>query len=149
MKKLVFLAGIALAAPAFAQSTATPSAAPMAAPSTVPAAEAPAPAAETAPATEAADPAAAPATAAAPAPTDPKAILASEFPNYDKDKSGALDKTELTTWLTALQDAQPNKPTLTPEQKTAWLDKSFTDADADKNGSVNLAELQKHLVPAA
>lgn len=135
MKKFAFIAGIALAAPAFAQSTATPAAAPMAAPTTA----TPAPAAAT------------PAPAPAAAPSDPASILKTEFPNYDKDASGALDKSEMGAWLTALRNAQPAsaKTTLTPAQQAEWLGKSFTDADSDKSGTVNLAELTKHLIPAA
>jgi secreted Zn-dependent insulinase-like peptidase len=128
MKKFAISAVALLATPAFAQIPAAGPTAPASAPAAATAAQA------------------APAEAAAP--TKPADILKVEFPTYDKDATGNLDKSELSAWLTALMERSPPKTPLTAAQKTAWLDKSFKDADADKSGNVNLAELTKHLIPA-
>jgi len=47
--------------------------------------------------------------------------------------------------MTALKAANPQKTAMTSEQETAWLNKSFTDADKDKTKSVTLAELTNYL----
>lgn len=87
--------------------------------------------------------AAPPATAAAPA--DPATILKNEFPTYDKDGSGELSKEEFSSWLTALRNAAPQKTELTADQEGQWLNKSFGEADADKNKTINLTELTAYL----
>lgn len=86
------------------------------------------------------------ASSAAPAstPSDPKAIIASEFPTYDKDSSGGLNKAEFDTWLSALKDKSGGTP-MAEKDKTSWLKTAWTTADKDKDKSVSLAELTDYL----
>lgn len=130
MKVLIFLAGAAaLATPSIAQMNAPSTATPP--PSTAPSAAPPV-----------SDPMAAQ-TAPAAAPSDPKAIIAAEFPTYDKDGNGTLSRAEFDAWLMALKEksGQPMKP----GEQTAWLKTAFATADKDKDKSVSLAELTTYL----
>lgn len=134
MKTLLIAASaIALSTPAFAQmepssptpSTTTP--APMPGQSTTPTDVAPAQ----------------PAT-----PADAKVLIASEFPAYDKDTNGTLDKTEFVAWMGALKSKSDPKPMPVAEM-TKWSDGAFASADKDKSKSVTLAELQNFLTAGA
>ena len=132
MKALLIAASaMALATPALAQTTG--SAAPLATPpadTAMPASSTPAP------------------DAAAPAPaSDPKAIIASEFPTYDKDGNGALARTEFEMWMTALKEKSGDKA-MKPADKSAWLKTAFTSADKDKSKGVSLSELTDYLTAA-
>lgn len=132
--KTVLLAAsmIALASPALAQTTGP-------APASPPTAT-PMPESSAAP-----QDSAAPAAAAA---SDPKAIIASEFPAYDKDADGALNRVEFDTWLTALKE-KSGDTAMKPADKTSWLKTAFTTADKDKSKGVSLAELTDYLTAAA
>ncbi len=125
---LIAVSMIALASPALAQMTGP-------APSTPPA-SAPMPQSS-----------AAPQDSAAPA-SDPKTIIASEFPTYDKDANGALSRAEFDTWLTALKE-KAGETAMKPADKTSWLKTAFTTADKDKSKGVSLAELTDYLTAAA
>ena len=132
MKTLLIAASIAaLASPAFAQMAGPTPATPPAS-SVMPA---PAPAQDSA------------APAAAEPASDPKAIIASEFPTYDKDANGALSRVEFDTWLTALKE-KSGDTTMKPADKTSWLKTAFTTADKDKSKGVSLAELTDYLTAA-
>ena len=86
---------------------------------------------------------------AAPAPTDPAAILAAEFPFYDKDKSGDLSKIEFSDWLITLKTkSAPASATPDVKADTKWASDSFVKADTDKSKTVSVAELTTHLLPA-
>jgi hypothetical protein len=132
MKSVLIAASmIAMASPAWAQSTGpTPSSPPASTPMPQ----------SSAPAQDSAAPAATPAS-------DPKAIIASEFPTYDKDANGALSRVEFDTWLTALKE-KSGDTTMKPADKTAWLKTAFTTADKDKSKGVSLAELTDYLTAA-
>lgn len=88
-------------------------------------------------------------TAANPATTQSEvaAVVAREFPAFDKDGSGALDKAEFSAWMTALRKAA--EPTFQAEsaEATAWTDQAFAQADVDSNAAVNEAELTAFLTP--
>lgn len=92
-----------------------------------------------------ASPAPAASEAPASAPSDPASIIRTEFPVYDKDANGSLNKAELATWLKALKSASPDAKPMAPADETKWIDTSFTDADADKSASVSVAELTTYL----
>ena len=79
---------------------------------------------------------------------DPKALIASEFPTYDKDTSGNLDKTEFAAWMGALKAKTDAKPMPAAEMKK-WSDGAFATADTDKSKTVTLAELQTYLTKSA
>jgi hypothetical protein len=167
MKYLLGVTALALSTTALAQTTTTTtSATPPAATTATPAAPATAPAQSTTESTTvtttapttAADAQATTSTTqstttaqAAPAPTpaaDPKAVLAQQFPTYDKDGNGTLSQTEFAAWLGEMKTAQ-NTEKLTPAQISKWANDSFAKADKDKSKSVTVAELQGFLVPAA
>ncbi len=106
----------------------------------------------------AADPAANAATRAAqPAQSTPSApanqasqvatIVESEYPVYDTDKSGELDRAEFSKWLLALkqQEMQASGKTLPQAELTAWVSAAFQTADADKSGMVSKSELTTYL----
>lgn len=167
MKYLIGAAAIAMSTAALAQTTTTTTSATPPAATTAPAT---APAASTTESTTTtttapanpADPAGPQATTsttqattttaqAAPAPTpaaDPKAVIAQQFPTYDKDSNGTLSQTEFAAWLVEMKTAQ-NSEKLTPEQISKWANDSFAKADKDKSKSVTVAELQGFLVPNA
>ncbi len=81
-------------------------------------------------------------------PSDPKALIASEFPTYDKDANGSLSKTEFATWIGALKAKTDATPTPAAEM-TKYTDGAFATADTDKSKSVTLAELQTYLTAGA
>ncbi len=87
-------------------------------------------------------------TTTAPVPADPKALIASEFPTYDKDANGVLDKTEFATWMGALKAKSGEKPMPLAEQ-TKWTNGAFATADKDKSKSLTLVELQTYLTAGA
>jgi hypothetical protein len=87
-------------------------------------------------------------TTTAAAPADPKALIASEFPTYDKDGNGVLDKTEFATWMGALKAKSGEKP-LSAAEQTKWTDGAFSTADKDKSKTVTLVELQTYLTAGA
>lgn len=78
-------------------------------------------------------------------------IVDSEFPAYDANSDGQLDKAEFARWMVALKD-QEMKATgkaLTPAEVSTWANGAFTTADADKNISVSKPELINYLSAGA
>ncbi|MEP6785750.1 MAG: EF-hand domain-containing protein [Sphingomonadales bacterium] len=139
---LIAVSAIALSTPAFAQmepSTTTKQSTTTTVPTPTPAA----PAAATSQ-TETTTTTTAPVTA----PSDPKALIASEFPAYDKDGNGTLDKTEFAAWMAALKAKTDTKPTPAAEL-AKWTDGAFVTADKDKSKSITLVELQSYLTAGA
>jgi hypothetical protein len=94
---------------------------------------------------------AAPADAQAATPASPAnsvaAIVDSEFPAYDTNKDGQLDKAEFEKWMIALKDQEMKATgkTLPPAEVSAWANGAFTSADADKSTAVSKAELVTYL----
>ena len=82
------------------------------------------------------------------APTDTVAsIVDSEFPAYDANGDGQLDKTEFSRWMVALKDQEMKSrgEKLSAADVTAWADGAFKTADADKSTSVSKPELITYL----
>ncbi|KEQ54036.1 EF-hand domain-containing protein [Sphingobium chlorophenolicum] len=74
-------------------------------------------------------------------------IVDTEFPAYDQNHDGQLDKAEFSRWMVALKD-QEMKATgssLAPAEVTAWADGAFVTADTDKNATVSKPELIAYL----
>ncbi|MCI4589903.1 EF-hand domain-containing protein [Sphingobium sp. BYY-5] len=74
-------------------------------------------------------------------------IVDSEFPAYDTNSDGQLDKAEFSRWMVTLKD-QEMKATgkvYSAEQVTAWANGAFTSADSDKNTTVSKPELIRYL----
>lgn len=148
LKYILLGTAMCIAAPAMAQETPAPDTQMQ---DQQPVTE-PAPAAQDAPMpAEAASPTTpAPATAAAqPASQQDQVatIVNAEFASYDANKDGTLDQAEFATWMVALRvKAQPEFVAESPEGK-AWVTAAFTQADKDKNASVNAVELTSFLTP--
>ena len=140
MNKLtIALGAVALATPALAQTTSAP-VAPAAPPAT------------SAPTTANPDPTTAGAPAAgapvAAAPLGPAAIIATEFPTYDKDGNGSLSSAEFDGWMIALK-TKSGAPTMKPAEQKTWLSGAFTTADKNKDKAVSQAELTTYLTAGA
>lgn len=139
MKKLLLAAATLVVAPVSAQTVAP---AAQTAPAPLPASAAPSPAA--------------PATSAPVPTTTPKpvtsagevaAIVAREFPAYDKDANGGLSAKEFDDWMVKLKAiADPTTRADAPSTRT-WLGAAFAQADLDKSRTVTLAELTGFLSP--
>lgn len=124
---------------AVAAQAATPQPAPVVQPAPAPVAS-PVPPATTAPV---ATPAPAP---PAPAPDVP-AIVAREFPAYDKDRDGSLSRAEFADWMVRLKTiADPSTRADAPSTQT-WLGAAFAQADADKSKTLTVVELTGFLLP--
>lgn len=74
-------------------------------------------------------------------------VVQSEFPSYDADKSGQLDKMEFSKWLTALkeQEMKATGKSLPATEVKAWSEAAFVTADADKSTTVTQIELTTYL----
>lgn len=79
--------------------------------------------------------------------TNVAAVVESEFPTYDADKSGSLSKAEFAKWMTALkkEEVKSTGETLSDSKIAAWANGAFASADKDKNRKVSKAELIGYL----
>lgn len=138
-RTILMTTAIALAAPAMAQTAAPAGASPTE--GTTPVAPQ-----EAMPASPSASQSATPAQPANPA-NSVATIVDTEFPAYDANSDGQLDKAEFGKWMVALKDQEMKATgkTLPPQQVTAWADGAFTTADKDKSSSVSKAELVAYL----
>lgn len=92
--------------------------------------------------------AAAPSQSSAGTPADTVAsIVDSEFPAYDANGDGQLDKAEFSRWMVALKDQEMKSSgeKLAAADITAWTDGAFKTADTDKSISVSKPELITYL----
>ncbi|KFG91108.1 Calcium-binding EF-hand [Sphingobium herbicidovorans NBRC 16415] len=83
-----------------------------------------------------------------PAPADSVAsIVDAEFPAYDANSDGELDKAEFSRWMVALKDQEMKSSgqKLAPPEITAWADGAFATADKDKSMAISKAELISYL----
>ncbi|WP_294283857.1 EF-hand domain-containing protein [uncultured Sphingomonas sp.] len=158
MLKYALLAGVmTVASPALAQQT-TNTAPTQATTQTAPQTQAPAGSAVTDAqpaatpmdsATAGAAPADATQTAAAqPAATQPAtgadqvaSVVETEFPTYDANKDGKLEKAEFASWMVKLKQASDPKATATDAKTKSWVNSAFAQADKDKSKSVSKPEL--------
>ena len=78
---------------------------------------------------------------------DVAAVVDSEFPTYDSDKSGDLSKTEFSTWMTTLKKAEAatTGQALGDQEIAAWAGAAFAMADQDKSKAVSKTELVTYL----
>ncbi|MCI1141594.1 EF-hand domain-containing protein [Sphingomonas sp. WKB10] len=158
MLKYALLAGVmTVASPALAQQT-TNTAPTQATTQTAPQSQAPAgsPVTDAQPAatpmdsaTAAAAPADATQTAAAQTATTQPAtgadqvasVVETEFPTYDANKDGKLEKAEFASWMVKLKQASDPKATATDAKTKSWVNSAFAQADKDKSKSVSKPEL--------
>lgn len=78
---------------------------------------------------------------------DVAAVVDSEFPTYDADKSGELSQAEFSTWMTTLKKAEiaTTGQKLGDNEITAWAGAAFVMADKDKSTAVSKTELVSYL----
>ena len=87
-------------------------------------------------------------TTVAATPNDTKALIASEFPTYDKDSNQMLDRAEFGAWMMALKVKTGEKP-MAAAELTKWTNGAFGTADKDQSKSLTLAEVQTYLTAGA
>ena len=76
-------------------------------------------------------------------------VVNTEFPSYDKDKSGTLNESEFGAWMIALKEkSDPSTKPDSPATK-AWVDQAFASADKDKNKVLTKSELTGFLSQGA
>jgi hypothetical protein len=79
-----------------------------------------------------------------------KEVVSAEFPTYDADKSGDLNRAEFGKWVTTLREqtmAQQGKASsMTEPEKASWIKNAFTKADTDKSKKVSQSELETFLL---
>lgn len=78
---------------------------------------------------------------------DVAAVVNSEFPTYDADKSGELSQAEFSTWMTTLKKAEiaTTGQKLADNEISAWAGAAFSMADKDKSTAVSQTELVSYL----
>lgn len=68
-------------------------------------------------------------------------VVGQEFPTYDTDRNGSLDRTEFSNWMITLKKmSDPTASTDSPASQS-WAGAAFAQADADRSKSVSQAEL--------
>lgn len=74
-------------------------------------------------------------------------IVDTEFPAYDQNHDGQLDKAEFSRWMVALKDQElkATGKSLPPAEVTAWADGAFVTADTDKSATISKPELIVYL----
>lgn len=76
-------------------------------------------------------------------------IVDSEFPNYDRNADGKLDKTEFSAWMVALKSKSDPATKAEAPTTVAWVGQAFKQADADKSAGVSKPELTSFLSQGA
>lgn len=68
-------------------------------------------------------------------------VVDTQFPTYDKDGDGKLNKTEFAQWMVALKSqTDPSTKADAPATKK-WVGTAFAQADTDKDKEVSKTEL--------
>lgn len=139
-------AALAMSFPALAQTTATDVADPSASQMMQQPAGPASTSAEAQATTSAPVQPATPATSASAA-AQVSAVINSEFPVYDADKSGELNEAEFSKWLVALKtkELETTGKTMPQADLTAWASAAFASADTDKSTMVSKPELTRFL----
>ena len=143
MMKYAFLAGaMMVSAPVLAQVAPAPAQTTPAAPQSA--------TTTTADPMQAATPSAEPAEPAQAAPAEGQVqatgsqiaqVVDTQFPTYDKDGDGQLNKAEFTQWMVALKaQTDPSTKAESPATKK-WVGTAFAQADTDKSKKVSKTEL--------
>ncbi|WP_293874683.1 MULTISPECIES: EF-hand domain-containing protein [unclassified Sphingomonas] len=68
-------------------------------------------------------------------------VVQTEFPTYDANKDGKLEKTEFASWMVKLKQASDPKASATSAETRSWVNAAFAQADKDKDKSVTQPEL--------
>lgn len=90
------------------------------------------------------------ATAAVTQESQVTALVETEFPSYDADKTGELSRSEFSTWVLALQakasEVDVNAKKMDDAAKAKWAKDAFASADTDKSKKISKAEVVKFLL---
>ncbi|MEH3158016.1 MAG: EF-hand domain-containing protein [Sphingomonas taxi] len=68
-------------------------------------------------------------------------VVETEFPTYDANKDGKLEKAEFASWMVKLKQASDPKASATDAATKSWVNAAFAQADKDKSKSVSKPEL--------
>lgn len=76
-------------------------------------------------------------------------VISTEFPTYDGNKDGNLEKAEFGKWMVALKTASDPSTKANDPATVQWVSGAFAQADTDKSNNVSQAELTKFLTQGA
>jgi hypothetical protein len=68
-------------------------------------------------------------------------VVQTEFPTYDANKDGKLEKAEFASWMVKLKQASDPKASAESASTKKWVNAAFAQADTDKSRSVSQPEL--------
>lgn len=68
-------------------------------------------------------------------------VVQTEFPTYDANKDGKLEKAEFASWMVKLKQASDPKASAESASTKKWVNAAFAQADTDKSQSVSQPEL--------
>lgn len=68
-------------------------------------------------------------------------VVQTEFPTYDANKDGKLEKSEFASWMVKLKQASDPKANAADPATKSWVNAAFAQADKDKNKTVSQPEL--------
>jgi hypothetical protein len=76
-------------------------------------------------------------------------VVNTEFPSYDKDANGGLNKAEFASWMVALKTASDPATKATDPATQTWVGNAFTQADKDKSAALTKDEVTAFLSQGA
>jgi hypothetical protein len=68
-------------------------------------------------------------------------VVQTEFPTYDANQDGKLEKAEFASWMVKLKQASDPKASPESASTKKWVNAAFAQADTDKSQSVSQPEL--------
>jgi hypothetical protein len=68
-------------------------------------------------------------------------VVQTEFPTYDANKDGKLERVEFASWMVKLKQASDPKASAESASTRKWVSAAFAQADTDKSQSVSQPEL--------
>ena len=68
-------------------------------------------------------------------------VVDTEFPTYDANKDGKLERAEFASWMVKLKQASDPKASATSAATKSWVSAAFAQADKDKSQSITKPEL--------
>jgi hypothetical protein len=68
-------------------------------------------------------------------------VVQTEFPTYDANKDGKLERPEFASWMVKLKQASDPKASAESTSTRKWVSAAFAQADTDKSQSVSQPEL--------
>ena len=68
-------------------------------------------------------------------------VVQTEFPTYDANQDGKLEKAEFASWMVKLKQASDPKASAESAATKKWVSAAFAQADTDKSQSISQPEL--------